>query len=365
MWSNYENITNSTLNIVRVPSGQIIKRAVNYTYYNYTTQPNVLISYDAIQAYQYSDDNIFVNFTLANNQSLQPQLKQLYNTSAGKPYQYNIISLIYDEHKINLTNIYNVTFYNQSTYSNFTLESIFNATHINGSIYDARNWTIVNPTTDSTGLGFLLWTVSEYGDIEYNITGPASVYGDWRYYWQRLFSQNVSIVNSWTEAFDLYSDPSSNVGIISSYGLDPAYNVCQNFTNNIIPLVSTHKNTRYAWSEIIEMGVLNKSSQQQQQEGINFIDYVFDNIQVQNQTIYQDWSMPANSNVSLPQCYYDSHSVLPTQVSLYNIPLLKQIQLNSTIINSWLYDWSLLQNNTYNSSRLHSKYSLKNIFELH
>jgi ABC-type thiamine transport system substrate-binding protein len=155
-------------------------------------------------------------------------------------------------------------------------------------------------------------------------------------------------VATWDDAFFAYYDPTSPVSFIVSYGLDPAYNTCQDYSNSIVPLVSNIGGSTYAWSEIIEMGVLKSSTHQSR--AVDFVNYVFNDLQVQNQTIYQDWSMPANRNLSLPTCYYTSGCILPTQVSLYNIPLLSQVDLEVTL-PVWLQQWKLLYQEHTNGTK--------------
>lgn len=349
VFNNFDNYTasNTIVNVVRVPSGEIVERCVHYREYNYTLQPDVAISFDSQQALLFNN-SVFTPITLINNQSLPKQLQQLVNTSLNDiytiPYQYNIISMIYNSDRIPYTNeTFNVTnVLHSNGISNYTLESAYNGMGIS-----IINYTLVNPLIDDTGLGFLLWVISEYGDPAYNITGIQSSIGDWRYWYLRAFKQNVTVFDTWSNAFDAFLDPTTNVTFMSSYGLDPAYNVCQNITNNIVPLNTNVNNTVYAWGELVEMGVLNTTTNFELSE--QFINYIFNDQQAQNQTIYQDWSMPANANVTLPSCYFNSGSILPNETTLYNTALLSQVNLHS-MLPIWLDQWAHMYNGTYNGT---------------
>src|ERR1700682_5063625 len=146
---------NNSVSVIHMPSAEIVARAYNYAGYGYTSPPDVAISFNAEQAVEYNTSAIFTPFVLSNYTLLQPQLLQLRNISLQytKPYQYNLISLIYDKTKLPAyTPLFNVTASNGHSQSSFYLEKLFTTNVI-------VNLTIENPLIDDSGLGFLLWTI--------------------------------------------------------------------------------------------------------------------------------------------------------------------------------------------------------------
>ena len=80
-----------------------------------------------------------------------------------------------------------------------------------------KNLTVVeNPSTSSTGLAFLVATVSKYGD------------SGWQNYWTSLKNNGVKVAAGWEDAY--YTDFSGSTGkgaypIVLSYASSPAYEV--------------------------------------------------------------------------------------------------------------------------------------------
>ena len=69
---------------------------------------------------------------------------------------------------------------------------------------------LMDPRTSGSGLGFLLWTVSAYGD-------------DFADYWARLTPSILTITDSWSSGYGLFTN--GEAPIVLSYSSSPVYHV--------------------------------------------------------------------------------------------------------------------------------------------
>lgn len=65
---------------------------------------------------------------------------------------------------------------------------------------------LLNPTTSSPGMAFLLATVAEFGDVELGSAQglhslPYGVPGDWQEYWRGLLANDALVVDSWSQGY--------------------------------------------------------------------------------------------------------------------------------------------------------------------
>lgn len=122
----------------------------------------------------------------------------------------------------------------------------------------AHQLVVVSPSMDTTGLNFLLWTVAWYGDISLGLNGYVdnSVYGDWRYFWWRLFKTNMSVVTDWTTAFNSFTASGNGVNLMASYGTDPAYQSCSG-TGEIGSWVTRTQGNVVGWAQVETAAVIN------------------------------------------------------------------------------------------------------------
>jgi len=84
---------------------------------------------------------------------------------------------------------------------------------------------IMNPSTSSPGMAFMLATIAEFGDLDQGATGADIQPRDWQEFWELLLANNPLIVDSWSQGY--FSD-FSGAGeggtrpIVLSYASSPA-----------------------------------------------------------------------------------------------------------------------------------------------
>ena len=171
-----------------------------------------------------------------------------------------------------------------------------------------------DPTTSSTGLAFLLWTIAANNDT-FNST-----------YWAKLADNAKTITSGWDSAYEMFT--AGEAPIVVSYATDPAY------------WVHYYNTTDYG-AGFLNIG--NKSTGYLQIEGIGlvkgarhpdlakkFIEFAL-SPEFQREIPMTNWMFPANQHAPLPSCF--EYAVKP-DVNL-NIP--PQILAENHDI--WLDEW--------------------------
>lgn len=345
-YANYSGLNISDILVFRVPSAELGVDATNYTLaLNTTYAPDVVIGMDSAE--EIATSHNWYSFNLTNQSLITSQLQNLYNLDKAKPFDYDLSAVIYDSVKYPGMGVYNHTFTLQSLLDNNTVS----------------NLTVENPSLDTAGLDFLLWTVAEFGDPALNIssiytdTNTSSAHADsWQSWWISAFAQGISIIESWDAAFTLFSDPTSNVSMMVSYGDDPAYNICQNYTNTIVPLVSHFNNTKYGYAAVEVMSIDVNTTHLNQ--SIDFVNWFFSTSN-SDQIPTSQWSVPANSQVELPECFYEGDSIQPNSTVFYNGILANKTNLTQ-YVNVWVNEWLDLYD-SFLSGNLTNTTSTKNV----
>lgn len=352
-YANYSGLNYDDIVVIRLPSNDLAYDAVNYKSLNISYAPDVVIGMDSSE--EIASPQIWLSFNLTNSSIINPRLQSLYNYDHAKPFDYDFIAVIYDIDKYPEMQAYN---------NSFTLQSLI----VNNTV---SNLTVANPLLDTSGLDFLLWSVAEFGDPSLNITG---IYGNntnitsWQDFWQSAFNHNITIVDTWDDAFNEFSDPTSNTSFIVSYGFDPAYNTCQDYDNTIVPLITIYNHTQYGYLAVEIISIVGNTTHRNQ--SINFVNWFVGNNNSE-QIPFSQWSLPANINVQEPQCFINSDSISPfnntninvTQTVLYN-DLLSNYTNLTEYINTWINQWEQIylnytnMTNSSNSSSTSSSTSL-------
>jgi thiamine transport system substrate-binding protein len=84
------------------------------------------------------------------------------------------------------------------------------------------------PSLSTPGLGFMLITISRFGESD----GPGGAAYDWHDYWTDLFANGVTVTKDWTDAYENHfsagygaSYGAADKAIVTSYTESPAYEV--------------------------------------------------------------------------------------------------------------------------------------------
>ena len=159
---------------------------------------------------------------------------------------------------------------------------------------------LLNPTTSSPGMAFLLATVAEFGDVELGSAQgshslPYGVPGDWQEYWRGLLANDALVVDSWSQGY--FSD-FSGAGeggtrpIVVSYASSPAS------TLNADGTATTTAALLYTcFSQIEFAGILAGAANQ---HGAKQLIQFLGGEQFQSELPTQMWVYPVNPNVQLP-----------------------------------------------------------------
>ncbi len=218
------------------------------------------------------------------------------------PYDYGLISLIIHEGSLDLG-------------TNFTLQDI-----INNDL--AKKMITQDPATSSTGLGFLLWTISVYEKV-LNQT--------WENWWQDV-ADDIKVAKSWEDAWVLWDKGTAD--ILVSYGTDPAFSNYFYDATNIAAYVSNEGGNPIGWVQIEGIGITPAPTGTKLDNAKAFVDY-FLSTDIQTLIPRTNWMFPANNLVDLPEAY--QYAIHPDNVTLLNdLWTLNEIYQK---LGSWQQKW--------------------------
>ena len=240
------------------------------------------------------------------------------------PYDYSLISLYY-----------NTSIINNSTYpffNNFTFDDL-----INSSL--TSNIVIENPKSSTLGLGFLLWTIAIYGDPNTGVFLKGFTGGtDWHTYWQKI-GKKFTVVDTYDEAYNLFSDPTANKTMIVSDTGKQVNDYCVNNITTSSSLITTFNNETQlnssAWYQIEGIGMVRNSPNQEL--ATEFMDW-FLSTNTQNKIPETNWKYPANTQATIPACFTQSGVPNPSNVLILN-GYANPTTLNY-FLSTWIGQWS-------------------------
>ncbi|MHA1745181.1 MAG: thiamine ABC transporter substrate-binding protein [Promethearchaeota archaeon] len=231
------------------------------------------------------------------------------------PYDYGIIALFYDSHRINSTTVPEL--------HNLTLDDII-------SLGLAEQLIVQDPTLSSTGLGFLLWTIAVFGDPTLEFEGLLGQ--DWRGWWGAA-KDDLRIAPSWGSAFSEWYDADQKRPIMVSYGTSPAYSAVLYDDDSQGALLSHELNQTNAWLQIEGIGLVKNAPHPEAAKA--FIDW-FLSTELQDQIAEHNWMYPANIHAEVSQTFQDA-SINPDDVDILN-DLITPNFLGDNL-NMWKDDW--------------------------
>lgn len=292
--------------VVKTPSAGLLNTLKSQ---KNSPQADIVIGLTNMNGVQAANQGLLVNYTPPADSYINSSLLNEMGSASNyiTPYEYSYLGIDYNR---------------SFTGGNFT-PSFANLT----TATNASNLLLENPTTDDTGLGFLLWEIAYYKYV---------LNENWTKWWNETQAYTTGhIYDSWDTAFGYYGTGNST-NLLVSYLTDPAYNSYFGYGNGTGSAVTYHNGKAYGWRTIYGLGIVNGSKNLQLDR--EFVNY-FLSPNVQNEIPTNEWMYPANSTITLPP----SFSVLPDQSNI--IPLNNYITASdiATNIQTWETQWQLLQ----------------------
>ena len=167
-----------------------------------------------------------------------------------------------------------------------------------------------DPRTSSPGLGFLLWTISVYGE-------------NFLHYWERLKPNILTITEGWDTAYGLFT--SGEAPMVLSYTTSPAYHVEYEDTTRYRALIFREGN----YLQIEGMGILKGSKNMELAK--RFIDFILTE-DFQEEIPLTNWMFPVNPEIKLP----DSFRYAPTPETTLFLDAYKIRKNQKRWIDEWL-----------------------------
>ncbi len=280
-------------------------------------QADIVIGLTNMNGVIASSQGLLVNYTPPADRYINSSLTADMGSASSyiTPYEYSYLGIDYNKSFANGTSF--------APNGNFT-PSFSNLTN---SVL-ASNLLMENPTTDDTGLGFLLWQIAYYKYVLHD--------NNWTDWWNATAQYTSGhIYDSWDTAFG-YFGTGNNTNLVVSYLTDPAYNQFFGYGNSTGSTVAYHNGKAYGWRTIYGIGIVNGSSNIALDK--EFVNY-FLSPTVQNEIPTNEWMYPANSTISLPPVF----NGLPDQNNIY--PLNNYITASdiASNIQAWETQWLNLQ----------------------
>ncbi len=189
------------------------------------------------------------------------------------PIDHSLLAFVFDTSYINATS--NPTI-NNLNFSNLLSEF-------------GEDLAVQDPTLSATGLNFLLYQIVYYNQF---------LGLDWREWWQEA-KEMVTIDKSWSDSWDrVFSAKTDHIMV--SYATDPAYNAFFNYSFEQNAVIINQNSQQYGWLQIEGIGIVEGTSNEALAK--TYINYALSN-EYQSLIPTNNWMYPANSNVTLPECY--------------------------------------------------------------
>ncbi|MFA6856754.1 MAG: thiamine ABC transporter substrate-binding protein [Treponema sp.] len=145
----------------------------------------------------------------------------------------------------------------------------------------AKKVILMDPRTSTPGLGFLAWTLAVFGD------GYAR-------YWKALKPSILTMSPGWSAGYGLFT--AGEAPLVISYMTSPAYHVYAEKTTRYKALVFAEGHVQQVEGAGITRGALNGKGARA------FMDYLISDA-AQNVIPLTQWMVPADKNITLPDCY--------------------------------------------------------------
>ncbi|MFQ5980694.1 MAG: thiamine ABC transporter substrate-binding protein [Candidatus Heimdallarchaeota archaeon] len=245
---------------------------------------DIVIGLDNTLAHEGINEGLFQKYT-PDNISVIPQWARdgLDTTGYLTPYDFGVIALI--QHKGDL-----------ALGDNFTLQTILEQDL-------AAQILTQNPATSSTGLAFLLWTVSVYEKI---LQQP------WQDWWKAVSSE-IHVTKGWSDSWTLWDEGEGS--LLVSYGTDPAYSNYFWGSTDIEAFVSHESGNPNGWVQIEGLGITTGVASSMLPVAKEFVDW-FISEDVQSLIPTTNWMFPANQYAKLPEAF--NYAIHPDNITILN-----------------------------------------------
>ncbi len=221
------------------------------------------------------------------------------------PYDYGLIALVYDSKRLSPDKMKDLTF-----------EKLASKEYASKMVAE-------DPTISSTGINFLLWEIAYY-----KMKG-----GDWKGWWKQAMKNELKVVGSWGDAYDIFLDEKQGRPIVVSYGTDGAYSYHFSNKTRYKAALITINGEKWGWLQIEGLGIVKNASHKELAK--KFVNY-FLSEEVQRYIPLNNWMYPANKNVKLPEEYV-KYALDPTRIKLFNEVLTPE-EVGKNLKN-WLNEW--------------------------
>ncbi len=278
-------------------------------------EADVLIGIDNVLVHKARNEEILTPYAPSTLSNIpQDLIDGLASDNLLTPYDYGVISLYYDKNKVTIS-------------ENFTLTDLIEKDLANKLVLE-------NPLLSSPGLGFLLWSIAEFGD------GSAQ----WEEFWEVIRDEG-RLVDSWGDAFNVFSAEESDRPIMVSYTSSPAFSACLYGDNSTAAALTLAENGKVrGWQQIEGIGLTKNAPNEEMAK--KFIDWFID-LDVQENIYLNQWMYPAMEGINIPDCYSDS-TYAPKEIMAYNDELPQNVV--SENLDKWLDQWENLYLSTNNSA---------------
>ena len=183
---------------------------------------------------------------------------------------------------------------------------------------------VEDPTKSSPGLAFLFWQIAVSEKLEGR---------DWRDWWRSIAGQ-VYVAPSWGDAYDLFLSGGDRA-IVVSYGTDTAYSAWSEGGEPTLRLALIYyAGQSTAWLQV--EGALVVKGQPGTSLAKKFVDWLLSE-QVQSLVPSNQWMLPANSKVQLPDYYKYALTLDDVDIVANSLLTTDEIEAN---YENWLLDWT-------------------------
>ena len=170
---------------------------------------------------------------------------------------------------------------------------------------------LMDPRTSTPGLGFLAWTVSEFGTGE-----------ELENFWKELKPNVLTMTSGWSEGWGMFLEGEAPLCI--SYTTSPAYNVEYEDEDRYAAVIFAEGHVQ----QVEGYGLIKNAPHKEAAEA--FMDFMISEA-AQNALPLTQWMYPVNKNVVLPESYNKAAPVpeitLPTDSEAVESVLDKVISI--------------------------------------
>jgi thiamine transport system substrate-binding protein len=168
----------------------------------------------------------------------------------------------------------------------------------------------MDPRTSSPGLGFMLWTISEFGD-------------DFAEYWKELMPSVLTITDGWDSGYGLFTE--GEAPMVLSYTTSPAYHAeyedSDRYKSAIFP--DGH------YMQIEGISIVKNARHREAAEF--FIDFLIEE-KSQNEIPLTNWMYPVRTDLPLPE----SFDLAPKPAK----SLIIESEIIDSSLSKWIDEWT-------------------------